>query len=287
MSSFNYTLHEAMAIILDECPNKSATTVFLSDEISKRNLYKQKTGGIAHSVQIFLRARRYPDLFELEGNKVIRLRTSSSDTSQVLESKLSYYEDGINNDINIIFTHLRKEAQPFLQIKEFSQEPGLYAIYFYGEQFPIKEAAEYIKIRPIIYLGKTATSSFDRDLKQHFTSGETGRSTLRRSLGALLREQLDLHPIPRGNFENSGRRFRNYKFDSVGENRLTEWMKMNLGLSFYPVGNDLSQIRYLEKKLINKIVPVLNLANNFSNIFYQQVEDARNDCVILAKETVN
>ena len=287
MSSINYTLHEAMVIILEECPNKSTTSDFLSNEISKRNLYKQKTGGIAHPVQILLRARKYPELFEVVGNKVVRLRASSSDTLQVSEPKSSYHEREIDSEISKIVNQLNQEAQPFLQIKNFSQKPGLYAIYFYGEQFPIKEAAEYIKIRPIIYLGKTETSSLNRNLKQHFQSGQTGRSTLRRSLGALLRVQLNLQPIPRGHFDDSEMKFRNYKFDADSENRLTDWMKKNLGLSFYPVQNDLSQIRYLEKKIISKIVPVLNLSDNFSNIFYKQVEDARNTCVKLAKEARN
>ena len=36
------TLHEAMQIVLEECPNKSATTDFISKEIAKRNLYRAK-----------------------------------------------------------------------------------------------------------------------------------------------------------------------------------------------------------------------------------------------------
>ena len=179
---------------------------------------------------------------------------------------------------------MTRKAKPFSQIESFSSQPGIYAVFFFGTQFPLKEATEYIKIRPIIYLGKTEISSHDRDSKQHFASGQTGRSTLRRSLGAILREQLNLHPVPRGTSENSERRFRNYKFDPEGEVRLTEWMKANLGLSFYPMERDLEQIKVLEKALIDQVVPVLNLKDNYSNIFYSLVENARNICVQLAKE---
>lgn len=280
------TLHEAMQMVLNDCPNKSATTDFISEEIAKRNLYRQKTGGVAHPAQIFLRARKYPHLFELIENKIIRLKTSLDESSKVSEPKLDYYQEQENiasPDIDVVLNYLKKKVRPFLQIENFSFQPGIYAVFFFGTQFPLKEATEYIKIRPIIYLGKTETSSHDRDLKQHFTSGQTGRSTLRRSLGALLREKLNLRPVPRNISENSERRFMNYKFDPDGEIKLTEWMRINLGLSFYPIENDMSRIRFLEKELIQKIVPVLNLRDNYHNIFYSLVENARNTCITLAK----
>jgi len=102
-------------------------------------------------------------------------------------------------------------------------------------------------------------------------------------LGALLREQLNLQPIPRNISENSDRKFRNYKFDPEGEIKLTDWMKANLGLSFYPMESCIELIKVLEKGLINKLAPVLNLQDNYGNIFYSLVENARNICVQLAK----
>jgi hypothetical protein len=37
----------------------------------------------------------------------------------------------------------------------------------------------------------------DRELNQHFSTGRTGSSTLRRSLGALLKRRLALIAVPR------------------------------------------------------------------------------------------
>lgn len=281
------TLHEAMRIVLEERLNKSATTKFLSEEIERRNLYRQKTGGIAHPAQIFLRARKYPHLFDLIDRDIVRLKTSAINNLGIAEPKLEYDDQELrttNGNIESVINHLNRNAKPFSKIEYFAKQPGIYAIFFYGDKFPLEEAVEYLKIRPIIYIGKTESSSYERDFKQHFTSGQTGRSTLRRSFGALLKEQLNLKPIPRNISENSDRRYRNYKFDSEGEIRLTDWMKSNLGLSFYPMERDIEQIKTLEKELINKLVPVLNLKDNYGNIFYSLVEKARNICVQLAKD---
>ena len=67
------TLHEAMAIVLKDAPNFTASTVFLSDDIWNRKLYWQKDGGKAFPDQIYLRAREYPSVFEAIDRNTIRL----------------------------------------------------------------------------------------------------------------------------------------------------------------------------------------------------------------------
>lgn len=64
-----YKLHEAMEMILKEQPGRMATFEYLSREIWKKGLYKQKAGGAAPPSQIRLRARNYPQ-FEIEAGKV-------------------------------------------------------------------------------------------------------------------------------------------------------------------------------------------------------------------------
>lgn len=59
------TLHEAMRSILSELPDQKGSTQYLSQEISKRKLNQQKSGGIAHPGQIRIRAIKYPHLFEM------------------------------------------------------------------------------------------------------------------------------------------------------------------------------------------------------------------------------
>ncbi len=68
------TLHKAIEIVLAESPNKTASTEEISNQIIKRKLYIQKDGGNVFPDQIFLRAKNYPELFELIGRTAVRLR---------------------------------------------------------------------------------------------------------------------------------------------------------------------------------------------------------------------
>jgi hypothetical protein len=279
-----------MIIVLEECLGKTASTVFLSDEIFNRNLYRVKTGGKAMPAQIYLRARRYPELFEIEGRNTIRLKSKNT---MIVKEAEGAYQSGTNqivnepkikstNDIEIerILEYLERNPVSIENLS-YNTDSGVYAIHFYGREFPLQYAVEYVKIRPIIYIGKTESSFSSRDFKTHFANGRTGVSTLRRSLGALLLVELNLKPIPRG----SGRTemdFRNYKFVDDGEERLTAWMKSNLQLSVYPLNQE--RIAKIENKLIKLAVPVLNLKDNYGNLFYRTIEEKRNNCVQLAKQ---
>ena len=68
-----FFLHEAMAIVLKDAPNFTATASFLSDEIWERELYWQESGDKAFPDQMFLRARKYPAIFEIIERNTIRL----------------------------------------------------------------------------------------------------------------------------------------------------------------------------------------------------------------------
>lgn len=68
------TLHEAMRMVLEDCPNRTATTEQITKEVIGRKLYFQKNGGDVFPDQIFLRARKYPQLFELTGRTIVKLR---------------------------------------------------------------------------------------------------------------------------------------------------------------------------------------------------------------------
>jgi len=67
----NYTLHEAMRIVLSEAEDKTMHASDLADEIYERKLYLQKNGGKAQYTQIRARCGHYPDMFEaIKGNKI-------------------------------------------------------------------------------------------------------------------------------------------------------------------------------------------------------------------------
>ena len=69
------TLHEAIRLVLERVPKRTASTAFIAEEISRRKLYLQKSGKEAFPEQIFLRARRYPKWFEIIDRQTIRLLT--------------------------------------------------------------------------------------------------------------------------------------------------------------------------------------------------------------------
>lgn len=67
----NYTLHEAMRIVLSEAENKTMHASKLADEIFERRLYLQKNGKKAQYTQIRARCGHYSDMFEaLPGNYI-------------------------------------------------------------------------------------------------------------------------------------------------------------------------------------------------------------------------
>jgi antitoxin Phd len=70
----NYTLHEAMRIVLSEAENKTMHAAELADEIYKRKLYLKKDGSKAEYTQIRARCGHYPDMFEALPGNYIKLK---------------------------------------------------------------------------------------------------------------------------------------------------------------------------------------------------------------------
>jgi hypothetical protein len=136
----------------------------------------------------------------------------------------------------------------------------------------------------LLYIGKTESSQEERDVGEHLANGKTGQSTPRRSLGALLREQLNLRPQPRSHSEMSEKRFTNYKFDEAGEEALTAWMKKHLGLGFCELAeltvHELESTRE-EPNQVGKTS--LNILNNPEGPYRSRLESARKHCATLAR----
>jgi len=179
--------------------------------------------------------------------------------------------------MNPIIIKLKNDSCPYNQIRKFSDKPGIYAFFFTGKDFPI---ADYNPQKDeIVYLGKTESSQASRDEKTHFASGKTGSSTIRRSLGALLKNELSLIPIPRNGKDFDAGRKSFFKFDEPSEEKLTTWMKDNLGLSFYEYDQPPSEIDVLETKLITEMKPLLNIdSKNPDNPYAQFIRAARKAC---------
>jgi hypothetical protein len=129
-------------------------------------------------------------------------------------------------------------------------ESGVYAIYLRsrGLLAPFVEGDN-----GLIYIG-LSTNLASREFEQHFSSINTGFSTLRRSLGAILKPPLALRALPRGR-GLSEKDCQLYCFVSDGEDRLTDWMREHLEVGVY------ASPKYadLENFLLAEFVPLLNL----------------------------
>lgn len=70
----NYTLHDAMKIVLSEVENKTMHASELADIIYERRLYVQKNGDKAQYTQVRARCGHYPDMFEALSGNYIKLK---------------------------------------------------------------------------------------------------------------------------------------------------------------------------------------------------------------------
>lgn len=132
--------------------------------------------------------------------------------------------------------------------------PGLYAIYGSPDVWVELGLGSPPDHRPL-YVGKAEHSLKSRDVKQHFGTGSTGSSTVRRSLAALLREPLQLKAQPR-NISNPDH-FANYSVAREGDERLTRWMHQNLRLALWIRPGDAS-LTELERMVLRHWLPPLN-----------------------------
>ncbi|MBF4607288.1 GIY-YIG nuclease family protein [Curtobacterium sp. VKM Ac-1393] len=117
-----------------------------------------------------------------------------------------------------------------------------------------------------IYVGNAETSFVERDLKDHFAAipdatASTGKSTVRRSCGALLLDRLDLRGVPR-NLEIPGY-FDKYSLAGDGDAQLTAWMHAHLSLAVWaaPVQMHVKLVD-VESELIRHFTPVINIDKN-------------------------
>lgn len=131
---------------------------------------------------------------------------------------------------------------------------GLYAIY--GDESAVSELAIGTPERPL-YVGKAERSLVSRDLRTHFATGKTGSSTLRRTVAALLKKQLELRAVPRNLTKPDGSA--NYSLEVHGDERLTQWMHDHLRLAVW-VQAEGTVLDLVETAVLNELSPPLNLA---------------------------
>lgn len=180
---------------------------------------------------------------------------------------------------------LKEKKTDFLKTKSFSKFPGIYAFFYIGKDFPL--LGNSVSKHQIIYIGKTESSQEKRDAKTHFTTGKTGSSTVRKSIGSLLCAKENLKPIARNETDYKKNRFSHFKFDNLSEIKITRWMENNLALSFYEYPRTKQEIENLETEIIDCLVPILNISKNPKNAFKSTLQQLRKNCAIIAAKDFN
>lgn len=169
-------------------------------------------------------------------------------------------EASVINELPQLLDNLKKNRFNPSTDKEIliANKPGNYVVCLKkGSELPSTQTSvdfEFFDGLKVVYTGISQKCLRTRDFKQHFKGNNAGRSTLRKSLGALF----GYHPIPRDRDIHNGKT----KFNEVNEKQLTTWMCENLILYFLPSEN----CHYNEDQLIAYLNPPLNLKGNSNPI---------------------
>jgi hypothetical protein len=124
-----------------------------------------------------------------------------------------------------------------------------------------------------LYVGKAEVSLQARDLQQHFRSGSTGSSTIRRTFAALLRDELSFSGIPRNKAKPD--KPSHFALADDHEAKLTAWMNDRLELAVWPQPIERGDLHAVEVGVIACFVPPLNIQDNASSPWREYVRKAR------------
>jgi hypothetical protein len=131
-----------------------------------------------------------------------------------------------------------------------------------------------------IYIG-SSTNLAQRQYETHFSPRSTGFSTIRRTLGALLKQDLRLTARPRG-LGKTPQDFYCYRFDPDSEERLTGWMREHILVSAHPT----REYNVLEGLLMMAALPILNL-KGVENSEAREIKRLRKACADEARAKRN
>lgn len=147
--------------------------------------------------------------------------------------------------------HARKDAAGLVP-----NRPGLYAFYGDDRAWSDLGLTRAYDGQPL-YVGKAERSLNGRDVRTHFAAGKTGSSTVRRSLAALLLDELALVVVPRNPDKPDGSA--NFGLDETSEVRLSDWMEQRLSLAIWRKPQD-AILDEIETAVVRRLRPPLNLA---------------------------
>jgi hypothetical protein len=176
-----------------------------------------------------------------------------------------------------IIKSINKTTQPLKDLSNLPNEQGIYAFYIDNTN----DLGKFGKPGQLIYVGLSEKNLNSRDTETHLKSGQTGWSTLRRSIGAILKKKLKLIAQKR-DINPKKLRADKYKFDEKGEIKLTEWMMNNLKMGYWSTSKPLTKdkLRNEEEKAIIMLKPTFDLDRRTKkfNPLAIELDDLREIC---------
>lgn len=145
---------------------------------------------------------------------------------------------------------------------KFPKGRGLYAIYAVTPS-SVDAAKLDAPVGPggLLYVGKAEKSLAMRDVRQHFGIGKTGWSTVRRTFATLLRDELDLIPVPRSTASVAAKAPATFALTGESEVAQTAWMTEHLALHVWTPPSDAVVLAKVERGVIEGLNPPLNLTH--------------------------
>jgi hypothetical protein len=168
---------------------------------------------------------------------------------------------------------------------EAPQTTGFYAFYTIVNNIFEGTALSDMKKETCIYVGIAKDETLnERVTKSHLKT--TGKSTLRRAIGAILIEKLGLEPIMRGKTATESN-LSNFTFSKESEQRLTEFMFANLGVAFCSYSSIDVNLEDIEKEIIKEFrYPAFNVEYVKESKYKKVIQDARKNCRAIVKSKV-
>ena len=162
------------------------------------------------------------------------------------------------------------------RLHQLDNSQGLYALFLKsGSRFPDFE----LPSECLIYIGK-ADSGGGLKKRCHF-NGRTRKHSPRKSLASVLEAHLDLKIRPFLNSKDQS--YDTWGLESESEDNLKDWMRRNINLSV-AICRDANT---LEKPLIKRMAPVLNLTDCVQTQIHQRIRALRGNCEERAREMVD